>query len=168
MIKFKFLISVIFFITILSCKKEHYYTTLAEKTSAKTLITVDSFPDSLVLNKFDAGCIISYYKKDSNAYDNILKQGAKAPSLMGRSIFIMKIDGTLQLFHSNDERDIRTVKMNLIKATLSNKDYDLEVITHIGQYFKESDSTEHSGTIKITRKKDNSKISINFVGGITC
>lgn len=156
------------FIAILSCKKQYYNTKLTEKSSAKTLITVDSFPDSLVLNKFDTGCIISYYKKGANANDNILKQGARAPSIMGRSIFIMKIDGMLQLFHSNDERDIRTLKMNLIKATLSNKDYDVEVITHIGQYFKESNSTEHFGTIKITRKKDNSKISINFLGGITC
>jgi|UPI000648ADFD hypothetical protein len=167
MIKLKFLIPVIFFIAVPSCKKEHNNKKPIEKT-IKIPVTVDSFRDSLVLNKFDAGCIISYSKKGANENENILMQGAGVPSEMGRSLFIMKIDGTLQLFHSNDERDIRTVNKNLIKAKLNNKNYEVEVITHIRQYFEASDSTEHFGTIKITRKKDNSKISINFVGGIAC
>ncbi|KAB1230847.1 hypothetical protein [Chryseobacterium viscerum] len=80
----------------------------------------------------------------------------------------MKIDGTLQMFHSNDERDVKTVNQNLIKAKLNNKDYKVEIITHLGQSFEASDSTEHFGTIKITRKKDNSEITIDFVGGVAC
>ncbi|WP_312398327.1 hypothetical protein [Chryseobacterium sp.] len=166
MTKLKFLIPVIFFIAIISCKKEHNNTKSVEKTAIKTTITVDSFPDSLVLNKFGVGCIVSYSKKGAN--ENILMQGAGVPAEIGRSLFIMKIDGTLQLFHSNDERDVKTVNENLIKAKLSNKDYEVEVITHIGQSFEASDSTEHFGTIKITRRKDNSVISIDFVGGVAC
>lgn len=168
MIRLKFLVPAIFFIALFSCKKQHNNTKLIEKTSIHPTLTVDSFPDSLVLNKFDVGCIVSYSKKGANENGNILMQGAGVPAEMGKSLFIMKIDGTLQLFHSNDERDVRTVNKNLIKAKLSNKDYEVEVITHIGQSFEESDSTEHVGTIKITRKKDNSTTSIDFVGGIAC
>ncbi|WP_294249507.1 hypothetical protein [uncultured Chryseobacterium sp.] len=169
MIKFNFLIPIIFFVTLSSCRKENSNDTkLIEKTSIKVPLTVDSFPDSLVLNKFDAGCIISYSKKGANENDNILMQGAEVPAQMGRSLFIMRIDGTWQLFHSNDERDVKTVNKNLIKAKLTNKNYNVEIITHVGQYFSASDSTEHFGTIKITRKKDYSKISVEFVGGIVC
>lgn len=120
------------------------------------------------MNKFDAGCMVSYSKKEANENGNILMQGAGVPAQMGRSLFIMKIDGILQLFYSNDERDIRTINNNLIKAKLSNKDYKVEIITHVGQYFEATDSTEHFGTIKVTRKKDNSKTSIDFIGGIAC
>lgn len=168
MIKLKFLISVIFFIAVFSCKKEDNNTNLTEITSIKTSLTVDSFPDSLVLNKFDDGCLISYSKKGESENENILMQGSEVPAKMGRSLFIMKIDGKLQLFHSNDERDVRTINKNTINAKLSNQDYELEVITHLGQYLEESDSTEHFGTIKITRKKDMYRISIDFVGEIAC
>ncbi|WP_326984508.1 hypothetical protein VUJ46_08235 [Chryseobacterium sp. MYb264] len=168
MTKLKLLIPVLFFITILSCKKEQNTTKLIEKTPTQKILTVDSFPDSLVLNKFDVGCLVSYAKKGTSHNENILMQGAGIPAEIGRSLFVMKIDGTLQLFHSNDERDVKTVNENLIEAKVSNKDYEVEVITHIGKSVEESDSTEHFGTIKITRKKDNSVVSIDFVGGVAC
>lgn len=168
MIKLKFLIPVIFLTALSSCKKEHNNKKLIEKISTKIPLTVDSFPDTLVLNKFDIGCMISYSEKGANENANIFMEGAGVPAEIGKSLIIMKIDGTLQLFHSNDERDVRTVSKDLIKANVGNKDYKVEIITHIGQSFEASDSTEHFGTIKITRKNDNSTISIDFVGGVAC
>ncbi|MDQ0595540.1 hypothetical protein QFZ37_003909 [Chryseobacterium ginsenosidimutans] len=44
--------------------------------------------------------MISYSKKGANENENILMQGAGVPAEMGKSLFIMKIDGILQLFHS--------------------------------------------------------------------
>jgi hypothetical protein len=164
----KFLISILFFAAILSCKKEHNHPRLTEKTSVNTLPRVDSFPDSLVLNQFDSGCIVSYSKKGSDGNENIFMLGPGVPAAMGRSLIIMKIDGTWQRFLSNDERDIHSINKNLIKANFNNKDYKVEVTTHIGKSSEASDSTEHSGTIKVTRKRDHSTIVVGFAGGLAC
>jgi hypothetical protein len=168
MLKSKFLIPILFLAGILSCKKEHDHPKLTEKTSVNTLPRVDSFPDSLVLNQFDSGCMVSYSKKGSDGNENIFMLGPGVPAEMGRSLIIMKIDGTWQRFRSNDERDIHTINNNLIKANFNNKDYQVEVITHFGPSSEASDSTEHSGTIKIIRKKDHSKVSVGFIGGLAC
>ncbi|WP_139262735.1 hypothetical protein [Chryseobacterium polytrichastri] len=141
---------------------------LIEKTSIRTNLTVDSFPDSLVMDNFDVGCMVSYSKKDANEYENIFMEGAGVPSEIGKSLTIMKIDRTLQVFHSNDEKDMKSINENLFKTKLSNKDYEVEVTTHLGQSFEASDSTEHFGTIKVTRKKDKSTITIDFKGGVAC
>ncbi|PQA94258.1 hypothetical protein SAMN05421796_11176 [Chryseobacterium piscicola] len=161
------IIRTIIFIAVLSCEKEKHEKQLHVK-SDNTLLKINSFKDSHVSNKFDKGCIMTFSKKEDSKNEIILMQGTTIQHVIGRSIFIMKIDGTFQMFNSNDEKDIARINRDLIMAKITNNDYEVEIITHFQQNIRGSNLNKYYGTVKVRRKKDNCTNSIDYFGEMTC
>ncbi|KQR95130.1 hypothetical protein ASG01_04560 [Chryseobacterium sp. Leaf180] len=156
-----------FFVVLISCKKEKDAKQV-EIIAKKTFLKIDTFEDSLVKNKFVSGCIMSLYKKSDNNADPILMQGNEIKHVIGRSIFIMKIDNTLQKFDSNDERDVRNINRDLIRTKLTNKEYEVEITTYFEKNIKGAYLNKYFGTIKVKRKKDSVTNSVDYVGEMVC
>lgn len=165
--KIQLIIATIFFLAVLACEKEKFEKELDTK-STKTLLTINSFKDSNVSNKFDNGCILTFSKKEDSKNEIILMQGTTVQNVIGRSLFMMKIDGTFQMFNSNDERDIARINKDLLKAKITNNNYEIEIITHFKQNIHGSNLNKCYGTIMVKRKKDNCINSINYIGKMAC
>ncbi|WP_159439280.1 hypothetical protein [Chryseobacterium piscicola] len=111
---------------------------------------------------------MTFSKKEDSKNEIILMQGTTIQHVIGRSIFIMKIDGTFQMFNSNDEKDIARINRDLIMAKITNNDYEVEIITHFQQNIRGSNLNKYYGTVKVRRKKDNCTNSIDYFGEMTC
>lgn len=165
--KIKLFIIATFVLSVSSCKKDEDVKQI-EKTSKKSCLSIDNFEESLFRNKFNRNCIMTFSKKADKKNEIILMQGSGVQHMIGRSLFILKIDGTFQMFDSNDEKNIGRINKDMVMIKITNKDYEIEIITHLQQNIQGSNLNKYYGTIKVRRKKDKCHNSINYVGEMTC
>ena len=122
--------------------------------------------DSLIIgnNEIGVGCITEYSRKNNDHL--IFVQGSAKNDKDW--VTIMKLNGKRELFITTDSAT-KSVGEDGYTIKVENDHYIIEVNAKIGNSHPEADSTESTGTIKITPKSDDySETIIEFDGGTAC